>query len=121
MAASSRPPLTLSAYQRQAHSTSGTVGNIWSEDDAACLAIAVLGLNGEAGEVADLLKKQMGHGHTVTREEYVKELGDVLWYVAEVATLLGVDLDEVGAANLEKLRRRYPEGFSAERSRNRSA
>jgi len=49
----------------------------------------------------------------------VKELGDCLWYVAAMATALDVDLGEVGARNIEKLRRRYPDGFSAERSLNR--
>ena len=83
------------------------------------LANAALGLAGEAGEVADTLKKHLFHAHPLDREGMVKELGDCLWYVAAMATVLGVELEEIGARNIEKLRRRYPEGFSAERSLNR--
>lgn len=49
----------------------------------------------------------------------VEELGDVLWYCAELAVGLGVTLEDVAAANIDKLRARYPQGFDAERSRNR--
>jgi len=85
------------------------------------LANAALGLAGEAGEVADMMKKHLFHQHPLDRDAMVKELGDCLWYVAAMATVLEVDLDEVGERNIEKLRRRYPEGFSFERSRNRPA
>ncbi len=84
------------------------------------LANAALGLAGEAGEVADMMKKHLFHQHPLDREAMVKELGDCLWYVAAAATALGIELEEIGAGNIEKLRRRYPEGFSAERSLNRT-
>ena len=83
------------------------------------LANAALGLAGEAGEVADTLKKHLFHAHPLDRDGMVKELGDCLWYVAAMATVLGVEMEEIGARNIDKLRRRYPEGFSAERSLNR--
>lgn len=85
------------------------------------LANAALGLAGEAGEVADTLKKHLFHSHPLDRDGVVKELGDCLWYVAAMATVLDIELDEIGARNIEKLRRRYPEGFSFERSLNRPA
>jgi NTP pyrophosphatase (non-canonical NTP hydrolase) len=85
------------------------------------LANAALGLAGEAGEVADAMKKHLFHAHPLDRDAIVKELGDCLWYVAAMATAIGVTLDEVGERNIEKLRRRYPDGFSAERSLNRAA
>lgn len=83
------------------------------------LSVAGLGLTGEAGEVADLIKKYVGHGHELDQEELVKELGDQLWYIAEVASILGVTLEEVATKNIHKLKERYPEGFSEELSINR--
>ena len=83
------------------------------------LANAALGLAGEAGEVADMMKKHLFHAHPLDREALVKELGDCLWYVAGLASALGIELDEIGRRNIEKLRKRYPEGFSVERSLNR--
>lgn len=84
------------------------------------LAIMALGLGGEAGEVCDLIKKHLGHGHPLDREKLVKELGDVLWYIACLAQLAGIDMHEIPTANIEKLRTRYPDGFSTERSMNRT-
>ena len=83
----------------------------------------VMGLCGEAGEAIDLVKKHLAQGHKLDREGLIKELGDVAWYLAETATALDVELEEVLLQNIEKLKRRYPEGFAAavpERS-NRSA
>jgi NTP pyrophosphatase (non-canonical NTP hydrolase) len=78
-----------------------------------------LGVAGEAGEVADLVKKELGHGHPEDKAKVKKELGDVLWYVAALAETYGLSLAEVAEANLEKLRKRYPNGFSSEASLNR--
>ncbi len=78
-----------------------------------------LGITGEAGEVADLIKKSQFHGHNVDKEDIAKELGDVLWYLSNIARLAGLSLDEVARMNIEKLKKRYPEGFSAEASVNR--
>ena len=80
-----------------------------------------LGLAGEAGEVADLIKKHRFHGHDLPKEEIRKELGDVLWYLSQLARLSELDLGEVAIFNIEKLKRRYPEGFSEKDSRNRDA
>ena len=76
----------------------------------------VMGLCGEAGEAIDLVKKHLAQGHELDREALLKELGDVAWYLAETAYALDADLESVLAGNIEKLRRRYPEGFEAERS-----
>ncbi len=67
----------------------------------------VLGLTGEAGECADLYKKYLFQGHPFDKEKMVKELGDVLWYIAEVCKGLGVSLEEVAKTNLDKLYQRY--------------
>lgn len=75
-------------------------------------ATYALGLAGEAGEVCDLLKKHWGHRKPLDREHLKKELGDVLWYVFALADQFGFTADEVVAANVDKLERRYPTGFS---------
>ncbi|MBR2801687.1 MAG: nucleoside triphosphate pyrophosphohydrolase family protein [Erysipelotrichaceae bacterium] len=78
-----------------------------------------MGLCGESGEVIDLLKKHLHHGHPLDRERMLKELGDVAWYLAETAYALDYDLETVLQKNIEKLKERYPEGFSEERSLHR--
>jgi NTP pyrophosphatase (non-canonical NTP hydrolase) len=78
-----------------------------------------LGMTGEAGEVADLLKKHIHHGHGLNSRKLIEEAGDVLFYVAWLAESLGVTLEYVADHNVAKLQRRYPEGFSTERSINR--
>jgi NTP pyrophosphatase (non-canonical NTP hydrolase) len=78
-----------------------------------------LGLTGEAGEVADIIKKTVFHGHDMGQNDMRKELGDVLWYVSQLARVSGLTLEEVAQANVDKLKRRYPEGFSEEASVNR--
>lgn len=84
------------------------------------LANAALGLTGEAGEVAEVIKKHLFHATPLDQDALVKELGDCLWYVGAFATVLGLSLDDIATRNVEKLRRRYPEGFDPERSRNRT-
>lgn len=99
----------LDQYQQEALRTAGDIRP----------EILGLGIAGEAGEVADLLKKHLGHGHPLDREKLIKELGDVLWYVAVLANWAGATLDEVAQVNVAKLKVRYPNGFSTERSQNR--
>ena len=83
------------------------------------LAMAGLGLTGEAGEVADHLKKHLYQGHALDEQELKQELGDVLWYVALLLDTTGLTLTEILDANIEKLTLRYPDGFSTEASRGR--
>lgn len=78
-----------------------------------------LGLAGESGEFADLIKKHVYHGHELDKEKLLKELGDVAWYIARACTALDVDLSDVLEANIEKLKARYPNGFSSEASKAR--
>ncbi len=83
------------------------------------LSNAALGLTGEAGEVAELIKKHLFHATPLDHDALVKELGDCLWYIAAFATVLDLSLGDIAQRNVEKLRRRYPDGFDSERSRNR--
>ena len=79
----------------------------------------VMGLCGEAGEAIDIVKKHLAQGHELDKEKLIKELGDVAWYLAETAYALDIDLETVFKLNIEKLKRRYPEGFEKEKSINR--
>ena len=79
----------------------------------------LLGLPEEVGEVLGAIKKAEFHGHSTSSESIKKELGDVLWYVACIAHWYGYTLSDVASTNIEKLRRRYPDGFSVHRSVNR--
>ena len=91
-------------------------------DQGTMLNAAALGLNGEAGEIADHVKKIMFHGHPLddaTRDKIAKEIGDILWYCAMAAKGIDIGLGEIASMNVEKLRKRYPDGFSTERSLNR--
>lgn len=83
------------------------------------LIMACFGLAGETGEVLDYVKKHLFHNHPLRNEVMLDELGDVLWYWTLLCMVLGFTPEEVMAENMHKLRRRYPEGFSSERSINR--
>jgi NTP pyrophosphatase (non-canonical NTP hydrolase) len=80
-------------------------------DDKERLVLA-LGLNGEAGELGELLKKHYGHGIPLDPAKLASELGDVLWYLAAIATAHEIDLNAVARGNIWKLRQRYPDGFT---------
>ena len=94
-----------------------TLNPALSEKDV--LINGVMGLCGESGEAIDIVKKWLAQGHELDREKLAKELGDICWYLAETATALGLSLEDIMAANIEKLKARYPEGFDTARSVNR--
>lgn len=75
-----------------------------------------LGLVCEAAEVGDEIKKQIFHGHTPDPEKIMNELGDVLWYMSNLANKYGIRLSDVARFNIEKLQKRYPNGFTQEDS-----
>ena len=77
---------------------------------------SVMGLCGESGEAIDIVKKWLAQGHELDKEHLAKELGDIAWYLAEAATALDLPLEQILQANLDKLRKRYPEGFDTRRS-----
>ena len=80
----------------------------------------VMGLCGESGEAIDIVKKWLAQGHELDRDALAGELGDIAWYLAETAYALDIPLEDIFAANIDKLKRRYPEGFSEARSRERT-
>lgn len=106
--------MTMNAYQKLAEKTSGA-----GEFGERRQIIAALGMAGEAGEFANMIKKLTAHGHPISNETLSEELGDVLWYLAEAATACGLTLNDIAQMNVDKLAARYPKGFSQERSINR--
>lgn len=88
------------------------------DDERDALLHGVFGLNSEAGEVASILQKEY-QGHAFDKTHLLKECGDCLWFIAEICDALNTSIEEVAIGNIEKLKARYPEGFTAERSLNR--
>ena len=107
-------PLTADEYQKKAMQTLNP--DLGRQD---MLINGVMGLCGESGECIDLVKKHLHQGHELDRAKLCKELGDVAWYLAETAFALDLSLEEVLRGNLDKLKKRYPQGFRAEQSINR--
>lgn len=97
-------------YQLEASKTAG---------DHDMPIYTALGIAGEAGELADLTKKWLYHGHPYDKDKFISELGDILWYVSQNAVAHELLLSEVMEYNLNKLKKRYPKGFSSEKSINR--
>lgn len=110
------PGWTANDYQRAALRTA-QMDRLSNEE---VLLNGVMGLNGEAGEVIDLVKKARFQGHELDTEKLMRELGDIAWYLAVTATSIGYSLSDVFDANIEKLKKRYPDGFDKARSMNRT-
>ena len=106
--------MTINEYQRLAMKTLNP-----ELDKKDVLINGVMGLCGESGEAIDIVKKWLAQGHELDKEKLAKELGDVAWYLAETAYALEIPLEDIFQANIEKLAKRYPEGFSTDRSVNR--
>lgn len=105
--------MTINEYMHEALRTA----NGLNEKDL--LTNGVMGLCGESGECVDLMKKHLFQGHELDTEHMAKELGDVAWYLAVSAYALGYDLESVLQMNVDKLRKRYPDGFDSDRSQHR--
>lgn len=106
--------MTLNEYQDLAQRTSN---NALTQEEH--LLNAMLGLAGETGECCDLVKKGLYQDGREIRDKLFDELSDVMWYIAEAASAMGWNMDDIAEHNIEKLIRRYPEGFSADRSLHR--
>lgn len=107
--------LTVQEYQTLAMTTLNPALN---KKDV--LINGVMGLCGESGEAIDIVKKWLAQGHELDKEKLAKELGDIAWYLAETAYALDISLEEIFRANIEKLKKRYPEGFDTEKSLHRT-
>lgn len=81
---------------------------------------ALHGIVGEIGEIHSIYQKSY-QGHEIDRNHLKKEFGDLLWFIAEYCTAMGWTLEEVAQGNIDKLKARYPEGFSEDKSLHRKA
>lgn len=106
--------MNFNEYQQETRRTAPKI-----DDMLGCLVNFSMGLSGESGEVTDHIKKVVFQGHDLNREEIAKELGDILWYLARAADTIGYTLEEIAIMNVNKLRKRYPNGFSEKASKNR--
>lgn len=104
--------MTMNEYQEAQMRTAPTN----YVNDFTMLVNASLGLCGESGEVADIIKKNTFQGHDLDKKHVAEELGDILWYVSLGAKSLGYTLDEIAEMNVNKLKKRYPDGFDPQRS-----
>ena len=111
--------MTPNEYQRNAMRTASGISTSCPEN---LLLQGVMGMSGESGEALDIVKKIIFQGHELneaTKEHLIRELGDVLWYVATTAKALDTNLETVMEVNIDKLRARYPMAFDTERSQHR--
>lgn len=106
--------MTINEYQKEALRTESGLNPEYPR-----ILNGLMGLNGEAGEAIDILKKHLFHGHDLDIEHLAKELGDVAWYLAVSADAIGYDLETILQMNVNKLRARYPKGFDVEHSLHR--
>ena len=104
--------MTINEYQQLAMRTASGM----NYEHNGMLMNAALGICGEGGEVADMVKKATFQGHELDKEHLAKELGDVAWYIAVGAQAIGYDLETIFQMNIDKLKARYPTGFSTDRS-----
>ena len=79
----------------------------------------VFGINGETGEVTDILKKHLFHGHELDIQHLKEEIGDIMFYLVNLASIYEIDFSEILQINIDKLMKRYPDGFDKEKSINR--
>ncbi len=111
--------MTPNQYQNLAMRTCSLIDQ--KDNSIPMLTNAMLGLCGEAGECADLVKKHLYQSHGLDKAHMAKELGDVAWYLAEAAEAIGYDLEDIFRMNIDKLKARYPEGhFDADHSLHRA-
>jgi NTP pyrophosphatase (non-canonical NTP hydrolase) len=114
--------MTFDEYQKQAISTDLFADKHPAVDSHAFLA-KLLGLVGEAGEVAEKFKKILrDKGGTFTKEdkkEITKELGDILWYINALSCYMDVKLEDVAHANLDKVLSRKARGVTKGSGDNR--
>lgn len=94
-------------------------GKIVPSQDRGGLINACLGLSGEVGEFNDMIKKWIFHEKKLNMEHAKKELGDIMWYISLMCKSFNWDLDEILQMNVDKLKKRYPDGFDIIKANHR--
>ena len=107
--------MTINEYQQLALRTNPVKEN----KSLQGIIHGVMGMNGEAGEAIEIVKKHIYQGHELDCHHLALELGDVAWYLAVGVDALGYDLETILQMNIEKHNARYPDGFDPERSKHR--
>ena len=97
--------MDFDSYQKEALRTD----RVPAPDDAASLIVPMLGLAGETGQLLSEYKKHLrdGEAHRLFKERVSEELGDLLWYIANVASKFDLPLSDIAAANLVKVKQRW--------------
>ncbi|MGM9942966.1 MAG: nucleoside triphosphate pyrophosphohydrolase family protein [Erysipelotrichaceae bacterium] len=106
--------MEINEYQKLALKTNNS-----QLDKDMMLLNSALGLAGESGEVVDIIKKYYFHSHSLDKQQLIKELGDVCWYIAQCCSAIDIDMETVMEENIRKLAKRYPNGFNSMDSINR--
>ena len=107
--------MQLNEYQKAA---ARTMDMTWYPEQQAMHALH--GMSGEVGEIHSIYQKSY-QGHVIETDHLKKELGDLLWFIAEYCTAMDWTLEEVAQGNIDKLLARYPNGFEAAKSLHRKA
>jgi NTP pyrophosphatase (non-canonical NTP hydrolase) len=105
--------MNATEYQKLAARTLIDEPDFQITDDQIMVVWNALGLAGESGEIVEQIKKGVFHQHGLDLVKLRKELGDVMWYVAALCTKLGFSMDEIMEENIEKLKVRFPEGYTS--------
>ena len=106
--------MTLNGYMKMAERTDRPTS------DQEGLLNAAMGMVGESAETLEHMKKVIFQGHGLDRDKLIEESGDTLWYIAKMARYCGITLEELAQRNIDKLKKRYPDGFKEYDSVNRA-
>ena len=87
--------------------------------DISEVICACLGLSGEVGELVDMVKKFVFHKTPMDNSHFIKEIGDIMWYIALLCNACDYNLDDILEMNIDKLKKRYPDGFDTYRANHR--
>ena len=112
--------MTPNQYQQLAARTLIDAPDVPLSPEETMILWNAFGIAGESGEIVDYLKKGIFHRHGYDASKVEEELGDLLWYVAALATKLGLSMESIMERNIAKLKQRYPNGYSSEDSINRT-